>query len=203
MSATGYTERQEPSSYECGECGGDRDPETSVAGSFCSSACYDDHRRSKRARELLRLLEQDHRFCFTCFAQLKQIHRPTSSWGLSDSVVGFQTRTAHARTGEKTAPAAVLDDVEIDGPPPIDRPRTGTVCECGATDHSDVEPAIRSALADDEDYYRDRVIGQLAEAIQCLRREGKHDVAIDHRRLETADGVEARAALERAVILDG
>ena len=190
--------------YECAHCGGDRDPSASVAGSYCSMACHRAARREARTREVFRLLIDDHRFCATCFAQLKEVAQPASRWGVNDAVTGYQTRTSAATTGEVTRRSAIDDS--SDGPPPVDRARTGTVCRCGTTDHSTPEPSIRQALSagDPEDYWRDRVVGQLLEAAAALRSEGKHDVRVDGVAvLEARDrGASVRQAFADGVVLE-
>lgn len=196
--------------YECAHCGGPRRPSTSVAGSFCSTECHREHRREKRAAEVLRELEQDHRWCATCGRQLKEIEaggcslvvKPSAhqEWtAASDVWVGIQHRTAHADIGEvsldTTDDGTVLTD---------DRVATGTVCECGNTDHRHAEPIIRQRSPFETAHY-------LGIAVETLRSEGKHDVDVDRQTLieslldqllpvEDAD-LDLRAALADAVTL--
>jgi len=147
MSTTISTPTEE--AYECAYCGGPRRPSTSVGGSFCSIECHHEHRREKRAAEVLRELTQDHRFCATCGRQLKEIEaggcsvvvKPAShqEWtAASDVWVGIQHRTRHADIGEVS-----LDTTEGDDTLVQDRVATGTVCACGNTDHRHEELAIR------------------------------------------------------------
>jgi hypothetical protein len=176
MSTTTPTTTEE--TYECAHCGGPRRSSTSVAGSFCSTACHDRHRREKRAGEVLRELEQDHRFCGTCGRQLKEIEaggcsvivKPSShqDWtAAADVWVGIQHRTEYADLGEVS-----LDTTDDDTPLVHDRVATGTVCECGNTDHRHAEPAIRSRAPFETAHY-------LALAVRTLRAEGKHAVDVD------------------------
>ncbi|WP_256394094.1 hypothetical protein [Natronoarchaeum rubrum] len=192
--------------YECAYCGGDRRASASVAGSFCSIECHRAHKRAKRAGEIFELVEHDHRFCRTCFAQLKEVSKPARTlvippslhdedWGnASDVLVGYQYRTEHAETGE------ISMDVDAEGDRAIveDGVAMGTICECGATDHRDDEPAIRESMP------AGRLVLQLAAAAETLRQEGKHDVDYDAEHLGVAmdDGADVVDALEEAVILD-
>jgi hypothetical protein len=183
MSTTTATSTEE--TYECAYCGGPRRASTSVAGSFCSIECHQQHRREKRAAEVLRELEQDHRFCGTCGRQLKEIEaggcsvvvKPAShqEWvAASDVWVGIQHRTAHADIGEvsldTTDDGTVLTD---------DRVATGTICQCGNTDHRHAESAIRQRSPFETAYY-------LGVAVETLQLEGKHDVDIDRQTLVDA-----------------
>lgn len=72
--STANTQHQE--TYECETCGGPRTRESSVAGSFCSTDCHARH----RGRGILRELRRDHKYCFTCFARLKELDEPTEQW---------------------------------------------------------------------------------------------------------------------------
>jgi len=179
--------------YDCGHCGGARTPYASVAGSFCSTECLRSHKQSKRARELLELLENDHRFCYTCFAHLKDVQQPPSRWGLSESVTGIQHLRPPARSGERT----INRDSEL----AKDEARTGTICRCGNTDHRHRESTIQRIGGMD-------VAEQLIEAIDILRDEGKHEVGVDDRRLREVAERELpladplRFALTEAVILE-
>lgn len=212
MSATTPTsdDVEEREVYECATCGDPRMPETSVAGSFCSTDCHQTHRRSKRASELLELVEHDHRFCYNCFAQLKEVHKPAGKsvvvgpslhdpegWGqASDVLIGFQRRTEEAEIGEKS--------LDVDDESPGDRPivedgvATGTICRCGATDHRDVEPAIRDEIAPA------RLATQLLAAIDLLGREDKHEIDVlgPAVRSSLESGDDPRTAIEGAVILE-
>jgi hypothetical protein len=209
MSTTTSTSTEE--TYECAHCGGPRRASTSVAGSFCSIECHQQHRREKRAAEALRELEQDHRFCGTCGRQLKEIEagdcsvvvKPAShqEWvAASDVWVGIQHRTAHADIGEVS-----LDTTDDDRTPVRDRVATGTVCTCGNTDHRHAEPAIRQRSPFETAHH-------LALAVDVLRSEDKHAVDVDRRALieavldqmvpvEDAD-LDLRAALATAVVLE-
>ena len=205
MSATTPTDLEEQV-YECAQCGGDRRSSTSVAGSFCSTACHRDHQREKRAGEIFELLEHDHRFCATCARQLKTVEKPPrqlvippslhdADWGnASDVLVGYQHRTKHAETGEIS-----LDvDDEADRPIVQDGVATGTICQCGNTAHRHEEDTIRERGAFTTAHY-------LARAARVLRAEDKHDVRLDRRRLFDAvlEGESHRDAIARAVVLDG
>jgi len=104
--------------YECAleECDGERTRTSSVDGSYCSRECAD----RARGRGLLRDIRQDHRFCWSCFRQRKEIERPTdearSGWSLliDEAVVGYQYPTKVVEQGPH-----------------------GLECKCGAIDHDD------------------------------------------------------------------
>lgn len=88
---------------------------------------------------------------------------------------------------------------------PNDPVYTGTVCNCGNTDHRHEEERIRNRSPFETAYY-------LAIATRELRTEGKHEVEIDRDRLfdavleqalpvEERTDVDIREALAKAVIL--
>lgn len=134
---------------------------------FCSPECYHRH----RGRKLLNRFRDDHRFCFTCFRQLKRVEK--ASVRHPDCVTGFQYRTEHARTGEITQR---FDDY-IDVPQEIERynlhpSRTGTICKCGSTEH-----ATREGIIQDSSFRT--VVGNLYYGLEKFQREGVHDHTID------------------------
>jgi len=104
--------------YDCSldGCDNDRTPASTVAGSYCSRECAD---RSD-GRALLRDIRQDHRFCWSCFRQRKEVERPTdearSGWSLliDEAVVGYEYPTEFVEQGPY-----------------------GLECKCGALDHDD------------------------------------------------------------------
>jgi len=208
MSTTSTPSTEE--THECSHCGGPFTRSTAVAGSFCSIDCHRQHCREKRAGEVFREIEQDHRVCATCGRQLKEIEasgcsvvvNPAShqDWtAASDVWVGLQHRTEHAETGEisldTTDEPAMLTD---------DRVVTGTVCECGNTDHRHEESAIRERAPFETAYY-------LGVAVDVLRHEGKHDIhlaagelvdAVLEQAVPVQDAdLDLRAALSAAVVL--
>ncbi|WP_157972349.1 hypothetical protein [Saliphagus sp. LR7] len=88
--------------YQCGQCDEHFEP-PAVEGSFCSSDCYEVHQREKKANKLLDHLKHSHKYCFTCFAQLKVVHRAdilASGRTPPDAYVGTQHRTQNATIGE-------------------------------------------------------------------------------------------------------
>ncbi|WP_436933675.1 hypothetical protein [Halovenus marina] len=102
--------------YECAleECDQERTPSTSIAGSYCSDECA----ARAAGRALLQDIEQDHRFCWSCFRQRKSIERPTAEakrgrgrW-TAEAMVGFEYATEH-----------------------VDMGPYGLECTCGAVDH--------------------------------------------------------------------
>ncbi len=199
MSATPTATDVDSIEYECGHCGEEHSPAETVAGSFCSRECHRAHRREKRAREIFRALEHDHRWCATCGRQLKEVEEPTDEalrqidgFHSKTSVIGFQYRTEHAETGEIS-----LDvDDETDRPIVEDSVATGTVCSCGNTSHRHEEEALRERFPFTTAYY-------LWLASRQLRTEEKHDVRLDRDRLFDAvlERASTREAIARAVIL--
>ncbi|WP_255170117.1 hypothetical protein [Natrononativus amylolyticus] len=188
-------------SLECGQCKETFDG-LATAGSFCSPDCYDAHRRHKAAANIFETIEHDHRFCGTCFQQLKTVERPSEIFlsGLEpttrEAVIGLQFPTKHADYGEKS---------EIhDG---RDLVRTGTICECGNTDHQHQETAIRNRQPFSTGC-------QLTAAICELQHEGKLsadlEVNLDHLQeailgqtipVEEGGVVNIHRALEEALVL--
>ena len=207
------TQPTDEETYECSHCGGDRRPSTSVAGSFCSTACHRAHKRAKQAGRILEILEHDHRFCKTCGRQLKTVDKPDTTlvvgpcehqeWGhAKDVLVGYQYRTEHADQGEIS-----MDVDEAGDRPIVERGvATGTVCRCGNTAHQHGEAIIRDRFPFETAYF-------LHRAARTLRAEDKHDVQLDRRQLfdavvdqavpvEDSNGLDIRAAIADAVVLN-
>ena len=198
--------------YECDHCGGDRYAHASVRGSYCSTECYRSHLRSKAASEIFRLLETDHRFCYTCHSQLKDVHKPSKTvvvgppqigdhdWEVAkDVLVGFQTRLPAAEIGEKSTDLNTSAGwIERDT---VDNARTATICRCGNTEHSHREPVIQRLLGL-------HVADRLIEAVETLQEEDKIDTRIDEEQLrkivDSRPPLEdpIRFALTESVILD-
>lgn len=61
---------------ECQHCGGPRNPDASVGGSFCSHECY----YNAKGTKALNQIKQDHLFCSTCFRQVKTVEEPPDGW---------------------------------------------------------------------------------------------------------------------------
>lgn len=135
MSATPTTQE----TYTCRHCGGPREAATSVGGSFCSERCLYRHRGEKA----LRRIASDHRWCATCFRQVKETTRPDDielqDAGVSklvrQSFVGFEDPTEHAVEG--------VDDREHRDNPYRRTAYTRTSCECGAVDPNDRHAVLR------------------------------------------------------------
>jgi len=144
-------------------------------GEYCSTECF--HR--DRGRRLLTNIKYDHRWCHGCFRRLKTINKPRAKD--PGFVVGYQFLTEHARYGEFEGRAVVNERTCTDDrrpPSPSERlTMTGTICECGTTDHRD-------------DYLREASQVSVREAAKRLCRalvwtgaEGQHDKTIDAREL--------------------
>jgi len=112
--------------YDCSfeDCTDQRTPSTSVAGSYCSPECA----TRATGRKFLRDVEHDHRFCWSCFRQRKEIERPTDEARrgkgrfTAKAMVGLEYRTEHVEEGPY-----------------------GLECECGAVDHDTPEYDRREA----------------------------------------------------------
>ena len=87
---------------------------SAAVGSYCSRKC----RRRDRGRRLLRDIRQDHRFCWSCFRQRKEIERPPDNAlrgrgrFTAEALIGFEYETEHVEHGPH-----------------------GIECECGGIDH--------------------------------------------------------------------
>lgn len=156
----------------------------SVDGSYCSQTCsYRDDGRS-----ILRNIAHDHRYCTSCFRQVKEIERPQEHQRVvvgpvdhdqlqatsQDVLVGYQYRTKHSDIGPKETRAHHIIDAQPDThdrkPTPADSlTMTGTICACGTTDHRD-------------DYLRthDHVdIPQAARRLHSILEDHYHDGQLD------------------------
>jgi hypothetical protein len=102
--------------YDCAfpDCDQTRTETSSVAGSYCSQDCADRH----DGQRLLRQIETDHRFCWSCWRARKTIERPTDTArrGLGpvtdDALIGYEYATEHVEMGPH-----------------------GLECSCGSVDH--------------------------------------------------------------------
>ena len=102
--------------YDCSfeDCDQQRTPSSSVAGSYCSTECA----ARATGRSFLDDVRQDHRFCWSCFRQRKEIERPTDETlrgrgrHTAEAIVGYQYSTEHTDEGS-----------------------WGLECTCGAVDH--------------------------------------------------------------------
>jgi len=143
-------------SYGCNfpDCDDTFTPSSSVAGSFCSKECA----ARDRGRRILNLLRYDHRFCWSCWRERKEIEQPTAEArrGLGPvtdgAVVGYEYLTEHAEMGPY-----------------------GTECHCGAVDH-DVDGWDRR----DDAPYR----SHLALIVERTREEGQHEYGFDADRFD-------------------
>ena len=126
--------------YTCRHCNGSHDATATVGGSFCSERCLYRHRGEKA----LRRIAADHRYCATCFRQLKTVDRPDDrvleDAGVSkltrSAFVGLQSRTEHAVDGvDEREPVGAVRDRPIKF--------TRTSCECGTVDPSDRHAVLR------------------------------------------------------------
>lgn len=141
----------------------------SAVASFCSENCLYRH----KAEKALNQVRSDHRICGSCGGLLKEISSPSKGWEQEhasmeqialnhggeissgpngelvldatecadvrrtavEAVIGLQYRTEEADVVEK----------ELDGPQTFRRYRMGTGCQCGATDHTTTDDALRKA----------------------------------------------------------
>lgn len=120
-----------------------------AVGGYCSEECAARHRGQK----LLRHIQQDHRFCTSCWAPRKTIERPTANArrGLGpvtdDALVGFEDYTRHVEMGPH-----------------------GLECECAAIDHDIAEWDRR----DDVPYH-----WRLLRIVEQIDAEGQRDITFD------------------------
>jgi len=145
-----------------------------VDGSYCSKRCSLEHTGEKQ----LRNIKYDHRWCHGCFRKTKEVEAPPA--GYPEFVVGFQYLTEHARKGEREGNQDLF--VEEDGddpardraPGPADTlTMTGTICECGTTDHRD------DWLRAEEIASVDEAVARFCRAVEWMGHEGQHDMIID------------------------
>lgn len=138
---------------------------------YCSEVC----RHRDVGADHLRNIEHDHRWCHGCFRRVKSVEkaRPQDP----EFVIGYQYLTPHAEHGIKEVGG--IDDGDRDRTlfPAESYTQTGTICECGTTDHRD-------------DYLRRESVASVSAAAKRLirafvdmREEGQHDKAIDAREL--------------------
>lgn len=154
MSATRPTDRQDRRQTNpptCAFCDGYRNPRKSVRGSYCSDDCYFRH----RGRKALKNLEKDHRFCRTCFAQVKEIEDPPER--APSFVVGYQY-------GTDDATSAAREYDREDASRPLVKERLG--CRCGATDLWEYDPLLASVDLE-------RTLVNLWSALRTKHREDK------------------------------
>lgn len=174
-----------PDSYECSRenCDEEFPQPQAVKGSYCSRECA----VLVQGEKLLGHLRRDHRFCHSCFRQLKEIERPTTEFLRSrqgvatDAIVGYEYLTPNAELGpaNRVAPHAKLDPGapgSDDPPAPADTLTvSGTTCTCGTTDHRD------GWLRETETTSIPSATLRLCRILAFLGREGQHDKRVDAR----------------------
>lgn len=170
-------------SYECSRsgCSTTTAEPNLVEGSYCSQQCAD----LVAGESLLEHIRHDHRFCHSCFRQLKEIERPPAHRTLvvgpvdhdnvsptfRDCLIGFEHLTEHADLGERSRD--YVDHGDEPRPTAGDAVITGTVCKCGTTDHRD------DYLRLDEVVSVENAATRLCRILGVLGREGQHDKTID------------------------
>lgn len=145
----------QPKANTCDNCG-DVKPITELVtpanGVYCDEEC----RLTHKGEKLLRNIEQDHRFCATCYKPLRVVYRPAEGEAPSlrkkallirESFIGFQDLTEHAESGDY-----------------------GVECDCGNIQHYHSEPTLRNG----EPYEH-----FLNLAIDRLRNEGQFEYTFD------------------------
>jgi len=153
------TKRNTVLTCEYSECENEGEKWQFTDGRFCSTEC----KNRDDAGSIYNLLKHDHRYCFSCLSQLKEVSRPTDEQlrkvqgkHSAEAICGFQYRTPNADTGEITIRADVIDTVA-----------KGTVCgNCGTTDHTD-------------EFMRDfepvEAAKRLRKRVQETKAEGQHN----------------------------
>lgn len=163
MSATAHPKR-----LTCAYCDGDRDADSSVKGSFCSSECYYKHKGDKA----LNILRHDHRLCPSCGRWLKTVETPSSEWindhGSALHVALDNGGEITSRNGQQILDATECSDVqptqvdaikgvqdrtehaesavkEFEGQAEDSRIyRLGTGCECGITNPTERDSDLQT-----------------------------------------------------------
>lgn len=180
MSTTTTTPTSSPrhSNRECNHCTHVIAPDCFYAPGYCSRYCYHAH----QGRKVLTNIRDDHKFCFTCFKQLKTLERARSRD--PDVFTGYQYPTEHARRGLVDRYPA---DSRIDIPDHADYTRIGIVCECGQTHHRSRESVIQ------ETSFRD-IVESLYYALHHFKQNGRHDYEITIQGL--ADALRAQSGIQ-------
>jgi len=149
----------------CKHCREQFEKPTGFDADHCSEKCYFERKGSKA----LNLIKHDHRFCGSCFRQLKEIEKPPEATleeltnETSQALVGFQYRTPNATTATKS----------FKGSDEYTRIYArGTGCECGITDTREEDPDLRELeLA--------AVLARVIKRFRELHAEGQLDQQID------------------------
>lgn len=155
-----------PESVECShpDCPSTYPLSEDVNG-HCSRECALRH----RGYRLLELIKHDHRFCYTCFARLKEVDpipeevRRNMEPVVESAATGYQYRTEHAQLGEV---ARRRDEYQFDT-------KMGTICECGNANTREREDVIR-----EQSSIKTTAL-QLHRALTALKREGQHNKDVD------------------------
>lgn len=142
------------------------DPAASYQGSFCSEDCAYRHRGQK----VLNKIESDHRWCATCFRQIKTIDRPEGKYELKvegpkgrndenvkkDCLVGYQYKTEHTTWGVDEGRSESEGRV-FENPERIEFRRWA--CTCG-----NVDPTARNDILNEVDLQT-----TILSLLSCLR----------------------------------
>lgn len=85
-------------SATCSYCDGERDPDASIRGSYCSRDCY--HR--EKGENALGELRREHSICSACFRKRVEVEYPSDTWIRKhgeppDAFVGFKYPLPHLR----------------------------------------------------------------------------------------------------------
>ncbi|MEE6210833.1 hypothetical protein U3A55_11810 [Salarchaeum sp. III] len=147
-----------------------------VHGSYCSRDCM----LRARGQGPLATLRDDHRWCGTCFARLKEIDPAPED--APECATGLQTLTESATKGERTRHR---DDV-------VDSSDWRTICTCGNTEHDHHEPAFNS----DDVRRRAR---NLVAALRDLAREEKLPHHVDGQAVVRNVHVDGEVSWARAI----
>ncbi|WP_135535392.1 hypothetical protein [Halostella pelagica] len=121
-----------PENVECGQCDDHFQPHASVKGSYCSRACY----HKDKGNNALAQIQNDHRFCSTCFRQVKTVARPDDDQlrdigvpkTIRETFAGYQYSTDATVFGEDIRPS------ERHESPARQKTRRSWGCQCGAID---------------------------------------------------------------------
>jgi len=185
--------------YNCEHdpCQGVRTAQGSVQGSYCSHECY----LRAQGQALLNVIKHDHRYCYTCFRRLKDVHRPSEEWqdrktqpveialdqgaeftSGPDGILELDASECVYRKAidpesvigfQHWGEHATHGEVRIERPDGVpDDTRIGLVCTCGQTNHADRDDIIQGADIK-------AVVEHLHATLEALGEEGQHSTHVD------------------------
>lgn len=179
--------RQQTTTEECKHC---HEPiDVFYAPGYCSKACY---YRFKGAN-VLEEIQRDHKFCATCFRQIKTVARPDGVEVRTDPVeheaavneeknlfIGWQYATKHMEVAEDDLGGINTNPEGHDrliAPSQVDFTRWS--CICGNVDPSNRDEIIEAVEVDE-------IVPQLYYCLEALHTQGTIDVTPEWSELRSA-----------------